>query len=91
MNKRSLSLNLGFSILISVAVMLMFKETKFYDNSSEEREISFEEYGYMKRRTDCMNCAELVTKKKVLNYETGGLVFISVFASILIVSNLKRK
>jgi hypothetical protein len=90
MNKRHLSIVLGISLLAGVLSTLIFQQTKYFQMLQEPREITLGEYNYEKQRA-CSNCASLVTIKQVNNYEIGGLVFVSTFAILLIVSNLKNK
>ena len=84
MNKRSFSINLGISILMGVAALIIFQKTKYIEMRGEPREITYQEFQenwYL----------DSVTKKQVFNYELGGLVSISTMATLLVITNLKRK
>jgi hypothetical protein len=91
MNNRSLSIVLGISLLAGVLSTVIFQQTKYFIMYDPPREVTKKEYESMEYRSRCVNCAELAAIKNVLNYEVGGLVFISTFATLLIITNLKKK
>ena len=90
MNKNPIMMILGISLLVGVLTAVIFQETKYYQMLREPREISHLEYVNHKKESSCRNCAEMVTEKKSINYEVGGLTAVTLFAGLLIIVNLKK-
>lgn len=90
MNKNPIMMILGISLLVGVLTAVIFQETKYYQMLREPREISQSEYISHKEDSSCYNCAEMVTEKKSINYEVGGLTAVTLFAGLLIFVNLKK-
>ncbi len=88
MNLKRLSVIIGISLLSGVIASIVFGETKYFYMSKEPREITKQEYKRSINDYSCYNCAEMVTWKKVNNYEVGMLTAISVFSGLLVLNGL---